>query len=104
MNVNEKNDVDRSSRNKNIRKMTDEDSLTSTRSFVSDDDETSRRTPSSLNNYSILPPIRSATNDDEQQSNEFLKHLQEKYQNNDRNGSSRNFVKFSFRFVEFQRN
>ena len=83
--------------------MTDEESLTSSRSFVSDDDDASHRTSSSLNNYSILPPIRSATTDEDKQPNEFLKHLQEKYQSNDRTGSSAILFASSFRFVQVQR-
>lgn len=54
------------------------------------DDESlpSSRASSSLNNYSILPPIRPGTNDDEKIPNEFLKNLQDKYQNAERNGSA----------------
>lgn len=55
----------------------DENSLQSIHSLNpihQDDEENIRRTPSSLNNYTILPPIKSATGD-----NQFLKQLQEKY-------------------------
>ena len=62
----------------------DELSLKSTHSFVlptEDDEESLRRTPSSLNNFSILPPIKPTTAgklDGERQLN-VIKHLQEKY-------------------------
>jgi hypothetical protein len=59
----------------------DEISLKSTNSFIpihQEDEENLHRTPSSLNNYSILPPIKSDNHSQQQQH--ILKHLQEKYQ------------------------
>lgn len=49
---------------------------------ISDDDESGRRTSSSLNNYSVLPPIKSSMDDHTPQPQQFIKQLQEKYQQN----------------------
>ena len=49
-------------------------------STIHDDEEALRRTSSSLNSYSILPPIKSATEDHDSQPQYFIKQLQEKYQ------------------------
>ncbi|UJR33916.1 hypothetical protein I4U23_021335 [Adineta vaga] len=48
---------------------------------VQDDEENGHRTSSSLNNYSILPPIKSTTKENNShQEQYFIKQLQEKYQ------------------------
>lgn len=69
------------------------DELSTTRSTNSsipinqDDEENLRRTSSSLNNYSILPPIKSSISDNNSPQQYSIKHLQEKYQQlNDKNG------------------
>ncbi|CAF1238537.1 unnamed protein product [Rotaria magnacalcarata] len=49
-------------------------------SVVQDDEENLRRTPSSLNNYIILPPIKPITKDNNLEQQYFIKNLQEKYQ------------------------
>jgi hypothetical protein len=46
----------------------------------SEDEENLHRTPSSLNNYSVLPPIKSSADDQNFQPQYFIKQLQEKYQ------------------------
>jgi len=48
--------------------------------IIQEDEENLRRTPSSLNNYSVLPPIKPPTNEDNSQQQYFIKRLQEKYQ------------------------
>ncbi|CAF3486070.1 unnamed protein product [Rotaria sordida] len=55
-------------------------SINSSIPIVQDDEENLRRTSSSLNNYTILPPIKSITNDDNTEQQYFIKNLQEKYQ------------------------
>jgi len=64
----------------------DEISLKSTNSFtpiIQEDEENLHRTTSSLNNYSILPPIKSTATDNNSPQQYFIKHLQEKYQQHD---------------------
>ncbi len=80
----------------------DEISFTSTNSFVpivQEDEESLHRTSSSLNNYSILPPIKSAQTNQNSPQQYFLKHLQEKYQQNEKNGLS--FSTFLFEWLCF---
>ena len=86
----------------------DELSLKSTHSFIlptQDDEETLRRTPSSLNSFSILPPIKPTTPvklDGERQIN-VIKHLQEKYHatdgHHDRTGGWTRTKRVSFRMA-----
>ena len=47
---------------------------------IQEDEEDRPRTGSSLNSYSILPPIKSVNEDQNSQPQYFLKQLQEKYQ------------------------
>jgi hypothetical protein len=47
---------------------------------VQEDEEGTPRTASSLNNYSILPPIPSTTKEKKSQQQYFIKQLQNKYQ------------------------
>lgn len=44
------------------------------------DEENGRRSSSTLNNYSILPPIKSGTHENSPQPPYFIKQLQQKYQ------------------------
>ncbi|CAF1256754.1 unnamed protein product [Adineta ricciae] len=63
----------------------DERSVQSAHSFVQDDEENAHRTSSSLNNYCILPPIKSTTKENNSQQPYFIKQLQDKYQS-EKNG------------------
>jgi hypothetical protein len=63
--------------------------------IIQDDEESLHRTPSSLNNYSILPPIKSVNEDHNSSPQYFIKQLQEKYQQ--QNGLS--LVRLEFIFI-----
>ena len=67
----------------------DERSVQSAHSSVQDDEETVHRTSSSLNNYCILPPIKSTTKENDSQQPDFIKQLQDKYQS-EKNSLQRN--------------
>lgn len=65
----------------------DETSVKSEQSFAAEDgqdddgdSEEAPRTGSSLNSYSILPPIKSTTNEAKAQQQYFIKQMQNKYQ------------------------